>query len=290
MSVLYGIFAWTNIILLISAILDSLMFNMVFIVYFLGIPIIITLILTQKDTGLKILLVPLHKVQKGEEALNQFIEIISLIESKDSKRESAILIKGYINYHEMSCTDEDCSLKQIQKSILKQANKYGSSAGLSSDKSGSSQQQKSQNSNSKIVYNEINSLLLNHTKKLLEKSIKMFPLCTIIRIHYSHFLLDQMGNKREAMKELNECIKFKPSLDQQFMVYRYKRLIGDSLIEGGKESGGYEYISAMNYESAFKKCKNNIEKVSLLHFEFWNHLLEDSPDLGRLQDIGKKID
>ena len=39
-----------------------------------------------------------------------------------------------------------------------------------------------------------------------------------------------------------------------------------------------------------KNGKNNIEKVSLLHFEFWNHLLEDSPDLGRLQDIGKKID
>jgi hypothetical protein len=74
------------------------------------------------------------------------------------------------------------------------------------------------------------------------------------------------------------------------MIYRYIRLIGDSLIESGKESGGYEYISAVNYETSFRKCKLNIEKTALLHFEFWNHLQEDSPDLRRLMDLGIRID
>jgi len=138
--------------------------------------------------------------------------------------------------------------------------------------------------------NESNSLLLNFTKRLLEKSIKRFPKCTILKITYSNFLLDHMGNKREAMRELNECAKLKPSVYQQFIIYRYKRLIGDSLIESGKESGGYEYISAVNYEANFRKCKLNIERSALLHFEFWNHLQEDSPDLRRLMDLGIRID
>jgi hypothetical protein len=73
-------------------------------------------------------------------------------------------------------------------------------------------------------------------------------------------------------------------------VFRYKNLIGDSLIDGGKESGGFEYVSAMTFESNYRKCKSNIEKSSLLHFEFWNHLLEESPDLGRLSDLGAKIE
>ena len=74
------------------------------------------------------------------------------------------------------------------------------------------------------------------------------------------------------------------------MIARYKNLIGDSLLEGGKEgTGGYEYISAMNFESNFRKCKNNVEKSALLHYEFWNHLQEESPDLGRLSDLGIKI-
>jgi hypothetical protein len=138
--------------------------------------------------------------------------------------------------------------------------------------------------------NESNSLLFNFTKRLLEKSIRRFPKFTLLKITYSNFLLDQLGNKREAMRELVECQKLRPSIDEQFMIYRYIRLIGDSLIESGKESGGYEYISAVNYESSFRKCKLNIEKTALLHFEFWNHLQEDSPDLRRLMDLGIRID
>jgi hypothetical protein len=57
-------------------------------------------------------------------------------------------------------------------------------------------------------------------------------------------------------------------------------------MEGGKESGGYEYVSAMNFESSYRKCKSSIESSAILHYEFWNHLLEDSPDLGRLSDLG----
>lgn len=64
-----------------------------------------------------------------------------------------------------------------------------------------------------------------------------------------------MGNKREAMKELNECMKLHPSLDEQFIIFRYKRIIGDSLLESSRESGGVEYVSALNFESNFRKCK-----------------------------------
>jgi hypothetical protein len=53
--------------------------------------------------------------------------------------------------------------------------------------------------------NESNSLLLNFTKRLLEKSIRRFPKFTLLKITYSNFLLDQLGNKREAMRELLEC-------------------------------------------------------------------------------------
>lgn len=99
-----------------------------------------------------------------------------------------------------------------------------------------------------------------------------------------------MGNKREAMKELNECMKQKPSFELQFIIHRYRKLIGDSLMESGKESGGFEYVAAMNFETNYRKCKQNIERTALLHYELWNHLLEDSPDLGRLNDLGYRID
>jgi hypothetical protein len=55
------------------------MFNMPFIIYILGIPIVIAFVLTLRDTGLKVLLVPLHKQQKGEDALVQINELLQLI-------------------------------------------------------------------------------------------------------------------------------------------------------------------------------------------------------------------
>eukprot|EP00347_Sterkiella_histriomuscorum_P005463 403356519 len=250
MCVLYGIFAWTTYMILLGAILSNTMFDMLLVIYLLGIPIVIALIMTMENQGMKILLSPLYKFQKGEDALQQFNQLIYLIETKDTIRESSILIKGFVNYHEMSCVDDDCSLKQYQKN-LQRSNQLGGGRITNINKMKNSQNNNSQNnfgsgSSQKILQNESNSLLLNFTKKLLEKSIRKFP--------------------------------------------QYKKLIGDSLMESGKESGGFEYVSAVNFESNYRKCKTNIERSALLHYELWNHLLEDSPDLGRLSDIGFRID
>lgn len=47
------------------------------------------------------------------------------------------------------------------------------------------------------------------------------------------------------------------------MVFRYKKLIEDSFIDGGRESGGYEYITALSFENNYRKCKSFIEKSAL---------------------------
>ena len=35
--------------------------------------------------------------------------------------------------------------------------------------------------------------------------------------------------------------------------------------------------------------QNNIERSALMHMEFWSQLSEDNPDLGKLNEIGIKI-
>lgn len=185
-------------------------------------------------------------------------------------RDSAILISGFINYHEITCLDEDCPLKVYKRHHMnKQASR--------------------DTSHQRFLSNESNSLLLNFTKKLMERSLRKFPTCVALRIGYSNFLLDHMGNKREAMRELHECAKQSPTFDQQFIVHRYKKLIGDSLLENGKDQGGFEYLSAMNFDSHYRKCKGDIERTSMLYFELWNHLQEETPDLKRLMDLGSRI-
>ena len=72
------------------------------------------------------------------------------------------------------------------------------------------------------------------------------------------------------------------------MIFRQRKIIEDELAEG-KEHGGMDFIAAMNFENMFRTFKSLIEKSANLHFEFWNHLMDDSPDLVRLSVSGAKI-
>ena len=116
LSLLNGIFAWTNYLILLGALLGSARFNMLLFIYLLGVPIIVALILTSRgDAHMKTLLTPVSKFQSGEEALKQVIHLIKLIQTKEVNRESAILLKGFVNFHEMTCVDDECSLKVYKK-------------------------------------------------------------------------------------------------------------------------------------------------------------------------------
>lgn len=72
------------------------------------------------------------------------------------------------------------------------------------------------------------------------------------------------------------------------MIFRLRKIIEDELAEG-HQNGGVDFIAAMNFENTFKQLKQLIDKSAMLHFEFWNHLLEDSPDLVRVSAQGAKI-
>jgi hypothetical protein len=80
LSVLHGVFAWTNYLILLGALLGNARFNMLLFIYLMGIPILVTLILTSRgDAHMKTLLTPVSKFQKGEEALRQVIQLIYLV-------------------------------------------------------------------------------------------------------------------------------------------------------------------------------------------------------------------
>jgi hypothetical protein len=97
-----------------------------------------------------------------------------------------------------------------------------------------------------------------------------------------------MRDRKTALAEAQKAESERPGLDHMFQIFRLRKLIEDELSEG-HESGGADFMAAMNYESTFKQFKSCVEKSSMLHFEFWTHLQDDSPDLVRLSLQGAKI-
>jgi hypothetical protein len=139
-----------------------------------------------------------------------------------------------------------------------------------------------------MMQSENNQLLLAQAKALYLNGIRKFPKFVTLRIDYANFLQSRMRDRKGALNELSNAEKAKPSLDQQFMIFRQRKIIEDELAEG-QEHGGMDFIAALNFENMFRTFKSLIEKSASLHFEFWNHLMDDSPDLVRLSVSGAKI-
>ena len=70
------------------------------------------------------------------------------------------------------------------------------------------------------------------------------------------------------------ALKFDPPFDEQFVIYRYKKMsedFGESFSDGNIGNGGNsDIVNKQNYEKYFRYLCNNIERSATLHLEFWN--------------------
>ena len=120
--------------------------------------------------------------------------------------------------------------------------------------------------------------------------VKKFPQNTSLRIAYAFFLLDKMQSKQQALQELLQAEQTQPDIQGQFIIFRYKRIIEDEIVESITEGkNNLDVVNETTFQNTFRQLQANIEKAALLHLEFWSQLAEDNPDLAKLNDVGSKI-
>jgi hypothetical protein len=87
-------------------------------------------------------------------------------------------------------------------------------------------------SKSQVTSLESPALLLSQAKNLYLNGVKKFPDCVALKLDFSYFLLTKILNKRDSLKELINAERFSPSLDESFMIFRYRQIIEDELYDG----------------------------------------------------------
>lgn len=105
---LSSVFSWASIVLLIAKILEHSTFNGSLQLFFLGIPLLLTLIVFRKDERMDKLLLSVGNFLRGEEVMEQVRYFIQLVSKKDTDRNCDIVLKGYVFQHEDSCPNEQC--------------------------------------------------------------------------------------------------------------------------------------------------------------------------------------
>ncbi len=133
--------------------------------------------------------------------------------------------------------------------------------------------------------------LVEHVKYSYKKALRLYPRCAILRIRYAFFLLEYMENIRAALRQFSKAESMDLAMDEDFVIYRYKRILQEGQSDGSYKGGsaGMDLVSMIAYDNYFRQCKKNLERAAHLHMEFWAKLNVQAPDVGKLMKIGAKI-
>ena len=243
-DVINGLYLWSCVLLILCMLMVDTEFTGTVPLFFLGSPIIGLMLFTMDFHTDKMLIKPLELFENGDEWFQKIKYYISLIHHKDTDREAAIELKGFIYDHEETCTKKDCPLKlyknNIESVIKDRKKKIGKNLGV-----------------------ENTNLLWSYANKLFQQGLAKYPSATMMRVAYALFLNDRMGSKTLAISELVRAEKYNPTFDEQFLIKRYRKLReeenGD--VEGTDEgqANKRDVVLVIAQENKIRQCKEQIK-------------------------------
>ncbi|MDR3582384.1 MAG: hypothetical protein P4L67_03890 [Candidatus Pacebacteria bacterium] len=269
------VYLWSCFLLCLAMLLADKEFSSAMQLFFLGTPIICIVVYTWRDKRKKLLMKPVEQFESGDEWYQKIRYYTSLIYYKDIDRAAATELKGFIYDHEETCDKKDCPLKMYKQNIANMIKDKKRKAGRN-------------------LGNENNNLLWNYANKLFQQGLGKFPSSTMMRIAYALFLKEKMNNKNMAISELFHAEKSSPPFDEQFVIYRYRKLMEEEMTEvqgegNGGQSSNMDVVSIIAYDNHLRQCKEQIERAGYLHMEFWTELQQRKPDLAKLSKTGSRI-
>jgi PAS domain S-box-containing protein len=263
---------WTALMVAFAKFAEGFLFRGAFTAWCIGVPFIVVIVLTNRDNRTNYLLTNVMKFQTGDELNHQFLFILKLMDAQATKRHAAVLLDGYIELHKKNCDKEDCPLKQknAEKQVSKTSNFF-----------------------SEEYFNEKYALLIKVLNKMYYYGIKKFPASTSLRISFAFFLIEKLKMKQQALQELNAAELSKPDFDEEFKIFRYRKIIEDEIAESKNEQRGknnnLDIVSEIAFQNQLRSFHLNVEKAAIWHMEFWSDLQEDAVDLAKLDLTGFKI-
>ncbi|CAK66138.1 unnamed protein product (macronuclear) [Paramecium tetraurelia] len=265
-SMLVSVNMWSVILLCFAKFLEGQLFFGTIYAWLSGLPLMIIAVLKTEKLNYDLLLTNLNKVTDPQDVLNLTDHLIKLYNIQDA--DSQLMIDGFLEIHRATCAREDCYLKQKKLPNQRLAKPFF----------------KDQNLQERDVD------LLMVLGQIYFNQIKRFPNEISLRLRYSLFLLDLMKQRQQALNELIQTEQLCPSFDNEFIIFRYKQIVEYEMNAAQNENmGNLDVATELAFQNHMRSFQNKIERATLMHMDFWSQLQEDSPDLGKMNNIGAKI-
>jgi len=218
----------------------------------------------------QLLLTDIEEMKSDVDAASHLQIIQGLItEARTSQTEDGMLI-GYINLHAVECQNAECPCKNG-------ADLYDAKTGKFSERT--------------VGFHKDYTFLFYLNKQLYEDALNKFINSPRLHINFSFFFYNFMGNVHAALVELDAAVKKKPSIYQQFSIFRYKELIQNyAIVEANKgKRAYYQLTNVIEFENLHVECQRTLERVCTYQIDFWSQLNNSVPDMNILHDLAGKI-
>ena len=242
--------------LLIGKIFRDLGFNGAIFLFFSWIIFGILFILFYKSKEIEFALINYMEIQTSEEYVNYIHKFYNLIINKNNSRNDYTILKSLISKAEEKCIDNQCPLKKFVQSGEE----------------------------------ELSNIfpLLQYCEQLFEYGIAKFPNSISLKINYSLFLIMEMNHNKKALINLNTIHSSIYSFQDNYNIYRCKRLIDIYLSSNNKK-----VFHSFEYKRNVKDFKILISKSTSLYHDFWAlitiNILNVTNNFDELNKIGSDI-
>ncbi|CAD8052528.1 unnamed protein product [Paramecium sonneborni] len=265
-SMLVTFHLWGVSMLCFAKYLEGVLFFGVIFSWMGGLPLIIITLIRPQNEQYEILMTNLATCQQPEQIykMTNFLQQLQYESLNDQT--SGLVIDGFLDHHKITCIRDDCHLK-LKGLPNYRRNKIGLN---------DSNLQERDVDLSIVLY----QMYLNQTKRF-QSFIKL-------RLKFAIYMYEKMKQKQNALIELQAIEQMFPKFDEEFIIFRFKKIIEEEL-NSGDGYGNFDLGNELQFQNNYKTLQRYIERSSLLHMDFWSLLQEDFPDLSKLNELGQKI-
>ncbi|KAL4464830.1 hypothetical protein ABPG74_011391 [Tetrahymena malaccensis] len=218
------------------------------------------------------------EIKKPDDMENYSLILVHLIENRHD-RSCLIKLEGILRMHSEKCKESPdvcpCSLliaKEVQ---------INDEASHMEHNSHAKQQLEDQEKKWYLFLKSVISVILRKYNK-----------CSQLHLLNAYLYHEKLKLKFKALTEMMTSEMFKPSIHEKFSMFRYKYLIELDIIETdmrNEQNKNVDVNGIVHFENQLVVFLKSIENSVNLHLEFWRELLEESPDIEKLQIVGSRI-
>ncbi|CAD8125808.1 unnamed protein product [Paramecium sonneborni] len=266
-SIYAALMLWSALLMCFSYYLEDTIFHGTIYAWFVGIPLITFAVYKKEKYQYDLLLMNINKAEDPNQIVLLTNYIQKLLSRYQTNQHFQIMLDALIEVHKNTCQKEDCVFR-IKKQLNQRMKKL-----------------KDENISQRDY--QIQQLL----GEIYQGFIRRHQNNVKLRINYAFYLLDFLKQKQQSLNEFNQIEFLSPSLDNEFIIFRYKKIIEEemNIMQNESINGNQDIASELAFQNNMRQFQNKIERATLMHMDFWSQLQEDSPDLGKMNEIGYKI-